>query len=95
MEAKARSIDVKKGIAVAGTTVLDILYPIDGFPKPGELTNILGESQRSTGGLMCNDLMDLAALDPQLPLTALGRVGADEPGTCPGSCAPAPRRSRW
>lgn len=80
MEAKARSIDVKKGIAVAGTTVLDILYPIGGFPKPGELTYILGESQRSTGGLMCNDLMDLAALDPQLPLTALGRVGADEPG---------------
>ena len=71
---------MKKGIAVAGTTVLDILYPISGFPKPGELTYILGDSQRSTGGLMCNDLMDLAALDPALPLTALGRVGADEPG---------------
>ena len=71
---------MKKGIAVAGTTVLDILYPIGGFPRPGELTYILGECQRSTGGLMCNDLMDLAALDPSLKLTALGRVGADEPG---------------
>ncbi len=71
---------MKKGIAVAGTTVLDILYPIQGFPKPGELTNIVGEMSRSTGGCMCNDIMDLAALDPALPLTALGRVGQDEPG---------------
>ena len=71
---------MKKGIAVAGTTVLDILYPIQGFPRPGELTNIVGEMSRSTGGCMCNDIMDLAALDPSLPLTALGRVGEDEPG---------------
>ena len=71
---------MKKGIAVAGTTVLDILYPIRGFPKPGELTNIVGEMSRSTGGCMCNDIMDLAALDPDLPLTALGRVGNDEAG---------------
>ncbi len=71
---------MKKGIAVAGTTVLDILYPIQGFPRPGELTTIVGEMSRSTGGCMCNDIMDLAALDPALPLTALGRVGADEPG---------------
>lgn len=71
---------MKKGIAVAGTTVLDILYPIQGFPKPGELTNIVGEASRSTGGCMCNDIMDLAALDASLPLTALGRVGEDEAG---------------
>ena len=71
---------MNKGIAVAGTTVLDILYPIGGFPKPGELTNILGDPQRSTGGCLCNDIMDLAALDPSLPLTALGRVGVDEAG---------------
>lgn len=71
---------MNKGIAVAGTTVLDIIYPIGGFPKPGELTNILGDPQRSTGGCLCNDIMDLAALDPTLPLTALGRVGVDEAG---------------
>ena len=71
---------MNKGIAVAGTTVLDILYPIQGFPRPGELTNIVGDMSRSTGGCMCNDIMDLAALDPSLPLTALGRVGVDEAG---------------
>ena len=71
---------MKKGIAIAGNTVLDILYPISGFPKPGELTNIVGDMSRSTGGCMCNDIMDLAALDRDLPLTALGRVGGDEAG---------------
>ena len=80
MDAESEARRVKKGIAVAGTTVLDILYPIQGFPKPGELTNIVGEMSRSTGGCMCNDIMDLAALDPDLPLTALGRVGEDEAG---------------
>ena len=71
---------MKKGIAVAGTAVLDILYPISGFPRPGELTNIVGDMSRSTGGCLCNTIMDLAALDAELPLRALGRIGGDEAG---------------
>ena len=71
---------MKKGIAVGGNACLDVLYPIGGFPKPGELTSIVGEMSRSTGGCMCNDTMDLAALDPELPLTVLGRLGDDEVG---------------
>lgn len=70
----------KKGIAVAGNMIVDMLYPIDGFPKPGELTTITADATRSTGGCLCNDILDLAALDPELPLTALGRVGEDEAG---------------
>ena len=70
----------KKGIAVAGNMIVDMLYPIGGFPRPGELTTITGEMSRSTGGCLCNDIIDLAALDPSLPLTALGRVGDDEAG---------------
>lgn len=70
----------KKGIAVAGNMIVDILYPINGFPKPGELTTIIRDGSRSTGGCLCNDIMDLAALDANLPLTALGRVGDDEAG---------------
>ena len=68
----------KKGIAVAGNMIVDMLYPIDGFPKPGELTTITADATRSTGGCLCNDILDLATLDPELPLTALGRVGEDE-----------------
>lgn len=70
----------KKGIAVAGNMIVDMLYPIHGFPKIGELTTITGDMSRSTGGCLCNDIIDLAALDGELPLTALGRVGSDETG---------------
>ena len=71
---------MEKGIAVAGNMIVDMLYPISGFPKPGELTTIVGDMTRSTGGCLCNDIIDLAALDASLPLTALGRVGDDEAG---------------
>ena len=70
----------KKGIAVAGNMIVDMLYPINGFPKPGELTTITADAARSTGGCLCNDVMDLSLLDPDMPLTALGRVGQDAAG---------------
>ena len=70
----------KKGIAVAGNMIVDILYPINGMPKPGELTTITADASRSSGGALCNDILDLALLDPKLPLVALGRVGNDTEG---------------
>ena len=70
----------KKGIAVAGNMIVDMLYPISNFPKPGELVTVTGDMSRSTGGCLCNDIVDLAKLDPQLPLVALGRVGNDAEG---------------
>lgn len=71
---------MEKGIAVAGNMIVDMLYPINGFPKPGELTTIVKDMTRASGGCLCNDIIDLAALDPSLQLTALGRVGTDEAG---------------
>ena len=68
----------KKGIAVAGNMIVDLLYPINGIPKPGELTTITADAARSIGGFLCNDIVDLAKLDPTLPLVALGRVGDDD-----------------
>lgn len=70
----------KKGIAVAGNMLVDLLYPINGIPKPGELTTITQDASRSSGGFLCNDIVDLAKLDPALPLVALGRVGDDAEG---------------
>ena len=70
----------KNGIAVAGNMVVDILYRVQGLPKPGELTNILDGLSRSTGGALCNVITDLAKLDTSLPLTALGRLGSDAEG---------------
>ncbi|MBR5529383.1 MAG: carbohydrate kinase family protein, partial [Oscillospiraceae bacterium] len=70
----------KKGIAVAGNMIVDLLYPINGIPKPGELTTITQDASRSVGGCLCNDIVDLAKLDPELPLVALGRTGDDTEG---------------
>ena len=70
----------KKGIAVAGNLIVDTLYPVMGFAKPGELSNICGDVDIATGGAVCNNIMDLATLDPNLPLVALGRIGDDENG---------------
>ena len=70
----------KGGIAVAGILTVDILYPVSGLPGPGELTTIRDDISRSTGGAVCNVAMDLARLDPQLRIRALGRVGEDEEG---------------
>ena len=70
----------KKGIAVAGNMIVDILYPTYGIPKPGELVTVSGDIDRSTGGCLCNDIVDLAKLDPEMPLVAVGRTGDDESG---------------
>ncbi len=70
----------KKGIAVAGNMIVDMLYPIAGIPKPGELTTITADVSKSVGGCLCNDIVDLAKLDPELLLVALGRTGDDEAG---------------
>ena len=71
---------MNKGIAVAGNMIVDLLYPIRGIPRAGELTTVTGECTRSTGGALCNCAMDLALLDPALTVTALGRVGVDAEG---------------
>ena len=69
-----------KGIAVMGNMIVDILYPVNGLPKPGELTTITADASRSSGGALCNDILDLALLDSKLPLVAIGRVGNDQEG---------------
>jgi len=70
----------KNGICVAGNMIVDILYPVNGLPKPGELTSIEEGITRATGGALCNVIGDLAIMDHSLPLTALGRVGTDSEG---------------
>lgn len=71
---------MKKGICVAGNLIVDITYPIEHFPKESELVTITEGITRSVGGAVCNDIVDLAKLDPELPLEALGVIGDDEDG---------------
>ena len=69
-----------KGICVAGNMVVDILYPTQGWPKQGQLVHIQDGISRATGGAVCNVIIDLAKLDPEMKLYALGRNGKDAEG---------------
>ena len=71
---------MRKGICVAGNMIVDILYPIEGWPNQGELVHIKDGISRSTGGAVCNVIVDLATLDPALPLYAMGKIGRDAEG---------------
>lgn len=68
-----------KGIAVAGSIIVDILNVIEKYPQKGMLTNILNNSY-AVGGCVPNTIMDIAKIDRNLFLTAFGRVGDDEYG---------------
>ena len=69
-----------KKICVAGNMIVDLLYPVRGLPGPGELTTIGDPILRSTGGAVCNVIGDLAIIDNNLSLAALGRTGTDPEG---------------
>ena len=70
----------KKGICCAGNMIVDITYPIDTWPNQNELVHITEGIQSSSGGAVCNTIIDLARLDPKLPLVASGFAGHDAEG---------------
>ena len=69
----------KKGIAVAGTVIVDRINEISAYPKSGELTQILS-IQKAIGGCVPNVALDLKKISPDLPVRVFGRVGNDEDG---------------
>ncbi|MBR2081326.1 MAG: carbohydrate kinase family protein [Oscillospiraceae bacterium] len=71
---------MKKGICCAGNMIVDTTYPIDKWPKQGELVHITEGMQNSTGGAVCNTVIDLARLDPSMHLMASGFAGHDPEG---------------
>ncbi len=70
----------RSGICVAGNMIVDITYPVDVMPQSGQLVPITGDPIRTTGGAVNNVIVDLAKLDPSLPLQAVGRIGKDSEG---------------
>ena len=70
---------MRNGILAAGNWIIDKVKTIDRWPGEGNLCNIVAET-RAPGGGPCNLLFDLAAIDPDLPLYAAGRVGNDDDG---------------
>ena len=69
-----------KGICVAGNLIVDITYPVERWPRESELVSITEGITQSVGGAVCNDIVDLAKLDPTMPLQALGLIGEDAEG---------------
>jgi len=69
----------EKGIAIAGNIIVDIVNMIDKYPGKNMLANVLS-TEYAVGGCVSNTIIDLARIDSELPLTAIGRVGNDENG---------------
>ncbi len=71
---------MRKGICCAGNIIVDHLYPISKWPKESELVHITEGIAQSTGGAVCNTIIDLAKLDPKMHLVASGFAGHDTEG---------------
>ena len=69
----------KKGIVVAGNMLVDIVKQIDHYPEQGTLATVLSVSQ-AVGGCAPNTAIDLAKIDPSLPVGVCGSVGMDDNG---------------
>ncbi len=69
----------KKGITLVGNILCDVVKTIDSYPEMGMLSNIKKVSL-AVGGCVSNTGIDLAKIDKDLKLTAIGRVGNDEYG---------------
>ena len=71
--------DMKKGIAVAGSILVDKINEISAYPTAGELTKIFRASL-AVGGCVPNVTIDLKRMDHTLDVQAIGNVGQDEEG---------------
>ncbi|MBE5782275.1 MAG: helix-turn-helix domain-containing protein [Clostridiales bacterium] len=69
----------RKGIAIAGNIITDLVKTIHSYPTPGMLVNIHSVS-RAVGGCAANTAIDLARIDASVPISVLGCVGDDEYG---------------
>lgn len=70
---------MKKGIAIAGTILVDSINEISSYPNSGELTKIKSV-QKSVGGCVPNVAIDLKCISPGLIVKAVGKIGHDENG---------------
>ena len=69
----------RKGIALAGNILMDIVKTVSDYPRQGMLADILSVT-RNVGGCVPNTAVDLAKIDRSLPLYAIGKIGDDEYG---------------
>ena len=71
--------NMKNGIAVAGSILVDKINEISAYPNAGELTQIKSV-QKSVGGCVPNVAIDLKRICPEMTIKAVGKIGNDENG---------------
>lgn len=69
----------RRGIAIAGNILTDIVKTVNCYPQIGMLANII-EINNAVGGCVPNTAIDLAKIDRSIPLAAIGKIGDDEHG---------------
>lgn len=69
----------RKGIAIAGNILTDLVKSIDRYPDIGMLVTINSVSQ-AVGGCVPNTAINLAKIEKNIPISAIGRVGDDANG---------------
>lgn len=69
----------KKGIAVAGSILVDKINEINAYPASGELTKIISASC-AVGGCVPNTGIDIKRVEPSISVMAIGRIGNDPEG---------------
>lgn len=69
----------KKGIAIAGNLIADIIKNINIYPKES-MMSFVGDISCAVGGCVPNTAINLAKIDRGIPLQAFGKVGTDENG---------------
>lgn len=70
---------MNKGITVAGSIYVDYYKYIEDYPQKGRLSTIL-DVIKFSGGCVMNTIINLARIDPTIPLYAYAGVGNDENG---------------
>ena len=69
----------KKGIAIAGNLIADIVKSIDIYPETGMMAYV-SDISYAVGGCVPNTAINLAKIDYSIPISAFGKVGTDENG---------------
>jgi len=66
-------------VIIAGNMIVDVIKTIDTYPAMGMLANI-SDVSRAVGGCAPNTGIDLAKIDPTIPISLVGQVGDDDYG---------------
>ena len=70
---------MREGITIAGNILVDIVKMIERYPEKNMLVHIT-DTVKAVGGCVPNTIINIAKMDPNATLKALGKVGSDDNG---------------